>query len=139
MNSPPPDVPPAPQTASPQPEGSPTLQTASSQPEVPPAPPTASPQLEAPPTSQTTLPQPEVPPAKIPKVSLIVRERPAQGEKEPDKGVPMDVDEAPQVRFHACFISGRFLTLERSLSAVGGQKVLRMLPLKESGTTCLRQ
>jgi hypothetical protein len=139
MNSPPPDVPPTPQTASPQPKGSPTLQTALSQPEVPPTPPTASPWLEAPPTPQTTLPQPEVPPAKIPKVSLIVWEQLAQGEKELDKGVPMDVDEAPQVRFHACFISGRFLMLERSLSTTGGQKVLRMLPLKESGMTCLQQ
>jgi hypothetical protein len=62
-----------------------------------------------------------------------------QGEKELDKGMPMDVDEAPQVRFHACFISGQFLMLERSLSAAGGQKVLRMLLLKESGTTHLRQ
>jgi hypothetical protein len=60
-----------------------------------------------------------------------------QGEKEPDKGVPMDIDEAPQVRFHACFISGQFLMLERSLSATEGQKVLRMLPLKESGMTHL--
>src|SRR5437588_294958 len=33
----------------------------------------------------------------------------------------MDMDEAPQVRFHACFISGQFLMLERSLSAAGGQ------------------
>ena len=51
----------------------------------------------------------------------------------------MDVDEVPQVSLHAYFISGRFLTLESSLSVAGGQKDLRMLPLKESGTTRLRQ
>jgi hypothetical protein len=36
----------------------------------------------------------------------------AQGEEEPDSSMPMEVDEAPQVSFHAYFISGQFLMFE---------------------------
>jgi hypothetical protein len=39
-------------------------------------------------------------------------ELPAQGEEELDNGMPIEVDEAPQVSFYAYFISGQFLMFE---------------------------
>ena len=121
------------------PEAPPALQINFPLPGAPPAPPTVSPRPGAPPAPQTTLPQPEVPPPKVPRVNLVLPEQPAQGDEGPDEGLPMDVDEAPPVSFHACLISGRFLTFKMSLSAAGGQRVPRMLSLKESERTCLGQ
>ena len=134
-----PEVPPTPQITSPPPEIPPTSQTVSAQPEVPPTPQNTSPQPEAPPVPQITLPQPEVPPTRLPRVHLFLSAPPAQGEEEPDNGMLMDVDEVPQVRSLAWFISGQFLTFGRSLRVAGGQGVLREPPRKESGRTHLRQ
>ena len=139
ITSPLPEISPAPQITSPPPEIPPTSQTVSAQPEVPPTPQNTSPQPEAPPVPQITLPQPEVPPARLPRVHLFLSAPPAQGEEEPDNGMLMDVDEVPQVRSLAWFISGQFLTFGRSLRVAGGQGVLREPPRKESGRTHLRQ
>ena len=97
------------------------------------------PGLRSLPLLQLPCPRAEAPPAKVPRVNLVLPEQPAQREEEPDKGMPMDVDEVPQVSFCACFISGRILTFKRSLSAAGGQRVPRMLLLKGSRRTRLQQ
>ena len=48
------------------------------------------------------------------------------GHKKKVKDVPMEVDQEPEVSLHACwFSSDQFLMFERTLSAVGGQRLPR--------------